>query len=191
MNVMTTSTQAQTFTERKNVRFAEYQEVSHMNMSQAHLQSQSNERDRMEQRVKEQLMSDFYSRHPHYTSSTTSVHSLADSSDTLGGVRSRTQSTPTNSPLRERKQRNQPQLPSGAPSSSFKVIPPHTLAASSQSLAHSDSGEWTEYTSAPISAPISVASENPLVGTNTSSCVLVSKTDLAEFDPFVSDSKKL
>lgn len=219
--------------DRRNVSLSEYQEVPRG-------ATPSEERDRMEQKVKEELMSNFL---------TTSASEHGSSSEAVTSLGTRGLPTPTNSPMRERRQRSHshvqtgssktavvsravpqaavstpggsnrvassmalpaplriPQVPSGvSPGSSSSsnslavASSPAVLPNSASSMltnpstqqqrppmSHSDSGEWTPYTSAPPPASGSGASVSNLIhtGSGAGNSEVFSKTAvLSEFDP--------
>ena len=239
--------------DRRNVNLSEYQEVPRG-------ATPNEERDRMEQKVKDALMTNFL------TTTTASEHGLSGGGEagSLPGTRGQSTTPPTNSPMRERRQRSHshvqssggkttvvssgvsrgipqasvsapgvnnsrvassmampaplrvPQVPSGvspggsSSSSIVGIASPQILPSpvpmltnpSTQQLpmltnlstqqqrplmAHLDSGEWTPYASAPVSASGSgIAGVSNLVHTGSGAGIgeVFSKAaDLSEFDP--------
>ena len=136
------------------------------------------ERDKMEQRVKEQLLAELSS----HKNGTQPEHA-----DAVGQFRTRGQHMPTNGPMWERKT----QQPQASSSNASKLTFPAGSASGGTTvptpLQHLDSNEWTEYRSAPapssnISNGGSTISVNLPSGPGNSNSNLGGKA-WSEFDP--------
>lgn len=185
-------------TDHEAVLSSEYQEVVHNTYGGAVTQ-QNEQRDRMEQKIREELMSNFYSDTQSTMASSGSNRATNTLSSTLLSPTRFREATlnPTCTPETD--------LVAGRPESSIVMSPSPELrseehvvtSGSGQSavaittspslpkskppqLTHSDSNvEWTEYTSAVL----------PVDKTVSDSIVSLQTTDLSEFDP-ISNSKQ-
>ena len=170
-------------------RLSEYHEATSSAPSQHNVQM-----EKMEQKVKEQLMSNFYSnRHSAMFSvdlpkiTQTSVHppSFKEAS-TTSPARS-PGSSPVVSP-RERKE--QATLLSNAGQRAVFVLSPTTpsppLLSNTRPYSHADSVEWTEYTSAMVPTCTQSSSSVSVGDIAATSKGSVQSADLSEFDPITS-----
>lgn len=199
-------------TDHKAVLFSEYQ-VGAQGTHSGVVTQQNEQRDRMEQKIKEELMSNFYSDNdstmtssgsnratkvitsssstlsPTYLQETTlNSTCLPETGPQLPPIR-RLESSPIMSPSPEQKHEEQAVVTSGSGQSAVVITAPSSSFSKSKplQLIHSDSSvEWTEYTSAMM--PVSTQSSMEINKSASDNEVSLQNTDLSEFDP-ISSSK--